>query len=63
MKAVLVEKRIDNQTNRWEIRAGEKGTGKVLFAGTYWPDSVKSCEARDNTISDWLRRNAVDLNW
>ena len=63
MKAILVEKRIDSQTNRWEIRSGEKGTGKVLVAGTYWPDSGKSCEARDNYINEWLRKNNVELVW
>ena len=70
MKAQMVIKIVNSQTNRWELRAGEKGKGKVLAAGTYWPDSGKSCdwpdsgkscEMRDRQISEICKRDGIEI--
>jgi len=61
MKAQMTIKFVDSRTNRWELRAGEKGKGKVLAAGTYWPDSSKSCEARDRQISEICKRDGIEI--
>ena len=62
MKAALIIKGTnDSRTDRWELRAGAKGTGRVLAAGTYWPDSGKSCEARDRQIAEICRRDGIEI--
>jgi hypothetical protein len=61
MKAKMQIKIVDSRTNRWELRAGEKGTGQVLAAGTYWPDSDKSVEMRDRQISEICRRDGIEI--
>lgn len=61
MKARMTIKIVNSQANRWELRAGEKGKGRVLAAGTYWPDSSKSVEMRDRQISEICRRDGIEI--
>jgi len=48
-----------------ELRAGAKGTGKVLFQVIYWPWSDKSCEQADEIVFQAARMARVEVveNW
>ena len=57
--ATLAETRVPGQpdhTVRRMLRAGRKGTGRLLWSLCYWPDSGKSCEAADLATDDAVER-------
>ncbi len=64
-KAMLYNKRAPGKhttyTRQYVIRAGEKGTGKVLFRCTYWPDSRPSWEAAQTAILQFVQKNNIEL--
>lgn len=53
--------RIDSKNERIELRSGAKGTGKVLWACNYWPDSDRSVEEMDRMLTDFVRSNDIEL--
>lgn len=53
--------RIDSRNERLELRAGAKGTGKVLWQCNYWPDSARSVEEMDRLLTDFVRSNDIQL--
>lgn len=61
MNADTVVKHIDSRNARLDIRAGKKGTGKVLWSCDYWPWSVRSVEAAYDMAASWAARNGVTL--
>lgn len=46
-----------NYTKRIMVKAGEKGTGRQLWACQYWPDSERSVEAMEEMLFQWRQRN------
>jgi hypothetical protein len=56
MKAVLRTRYTDSQAIRMEVRAGEKGKGKVLFAHNYW-DNGKASEVAHFALAAWQRQH------
>jgi hypothetical protein len=44
-----------------ELRAGAKGTGKLIARVSYWPWSAKSCEVADEYIFTAARREGYEV--
>ena len=53
--------RIDSTNERVELRAGAKGTGKVLWQCNYWPDSARSVEQMEEMLSNFVSQNDIEL--
>ena len=60
-KAMAVSTKIDSRTNRLSLKAGEKGTGKTLWSGQYWPDSPRSVEAIYDMMANEADRLDVEV--
>jgi hypothetical protein len=45
-----------------EVRAGEKGAGKVLGSVVYWPWSTPSCDQADRIVQEIAERNNLQLS-
>jgi hypothetical protein len=66
MKAKVIQKQLrgtNQRTNRWELRHGERGTGKLIAAVQYWPDSPRSVENAERHIFSAARRAGVEVIW
>ena len=60
MKAKYTSTEVKNQPNytrRMILRAGEKGTGKLLWSCQYWPNSRKSVEQMEAIRFEFEKRN------
>lgn len=62
-KAMVVTTKIDSRTNRMSLKSGEKGTGKTLWSGQYWPNSGTSVEAIEAMMADAAERLGVEVVW
>lgn len=60
-KAMAKVTKIDSRTNRLSLKAGEKGTGKTLWSGQYWPDSSRSVEAIYDMMANEAERLEVEI--
>lgn len=60
-QATIVIKRIDAENSRMELRAGEKGTGKLIQAVTYWPRHAISSDKAHEILFDAAQRANVEI--
>lgn len=49
--------RKNGQERRAELRAGERGTGKVIAVVNYWPHSSASIDAADRIFTEAAKRD------
>lgn len=64
-KARIIEKRnprCPSREGRLELRSGRKGTGRLLGAVNFWPDSSRSCDAADRIIYEIADREGVAVH-
>ena len=47
----MAARRAPTLTRRYTLRAGRKGTGRILWEGSYWPDSAISCATIDRACA------------
>lgn len=64
MKAAkLIRKQTNENEATWEIRMGEKGTGKRIGPIVrLWPQSAKSVEAAEQTVHEIVAQNGLDVD-
>lgn len=55
-KAVLTTKYANENTILMQVRAGTKGTGKVLFSQRYW-DNGKASDAAHSALKAWQKKH------
>lgn len=60
-KADVQDVYIDSRNRNLRLRAGAKGTGKVLFSVLYWPDSPRSEEKAYDLIHSEANRLGLTL--
>lgn len=51
----------NGQERRAELRAGARGTGKVIQVVNYWPDSSASWDAADRVFSEVAAREGYEI--
>ena len=60
-QASVVIKRIDTENSRMELRAGAKGTGKLIQSCTYWPRYAVSSDKAHEMMFDADQRAGVEI--
>lgn len=60
-KATVVISKIDSQNSRMSLRAGVKGTGKVLHSVQFWPKHQISKDKAHEMIFDAAQREGVEI--
>jgi hypothetical protein len=61
MKAATRIVKIDRSRSRLELRAGAKGTGRVLWACNFWPDSSRSIDEMDRLLYNYCAAQDIQL--
>ena len=62
-KAMAISKKVDSQNSRMSLRSGAKGTGKELWACTYWPNSPVSVDKMEEMMVNEAERLDVEIVW